>query len=312
MGSGKRISAIVAHVSGVASHHASGDGSTKLAERDAKSEMNIVGGESYADVNAQHGSLKGVVPEAEWKLRCDLAAAYRAVAMNGWDDSINNHLTVRIPGTSYFLINCMGLGFEEVTASSLVTIDIDGNVIRAGSCGSTVNKAGFIIHSALHKGREDAHCVMHTHECYSSAVSSQKGGLLPLTQTALLCGEISYHDFEGVAVSEKERETLLEDVKANSYIVLLRNHGILTFGSTVAQAWVRLYYMQQACQIQINAQAGGVELSQVKPEVIELVKTKQALKSSSREEAQGLEAYCVSSFELTKRRVGRRFPGFDA
>ena len=165
-----------------------------------------------AEERARAATIRKAVTPAEWDARVRLAAAYRAVALEGWDDAILNHLTVRVPGTHHFLINNFGEGFDEVCASSLVKVDTDGNVVLAGSPGAAVNRAGFVIHSTAHRARADARCVMHTHEDAVTAVACTQGGLLPLSQAALVCGDVRYHEYEGVAVSDAERASLKRDL----------------------------------------------------------------------------------------------------
>ena len=194
----------------------------------------------------------------EWAVRVDLAAAYRLVALHGWDDLIFTHLSARVPGTDHFLINPSGQLFEEITASSLVKVDVEGNKVEASPY--PVNPAGFTIHSALHMNREDAHCVIHLHTVQGQGVSAQPDGLLPITQTALIVGDdLAYHDFEGVAEDLEERERIVADL-GDKNALILRNHGTLTVGETVADAWLRMYFLERACEAQIAAQAGGAPL----------------------------------------------------
>jgi len=280
---------------------------------DQKKKFSILqGSEKFAEADGNAGvgtrSIKDSVSEQEWALRVDLAAAYRIVAMNGWDDSINNHISARVPGTNHFLINCMGLGFEEISASNLVKIDANGKLIQAGSAGDAVNAAGFVIHSACHQGVDHAHCVAHTHEGNVTAVSADPDGLLPVTQTALLCGTISYHEFEGVAVSLDERERLVKDMKPNSNIMLLRNHGVLTIGRTIPQCITALYYIHKACEIQVKLRSQGTMIHPVGTDVQNLVKNKQAMSSM---DIDAVEMYARATFEHMKRRVRRANPGFD-
>jgi ribulose-5-phosphate 4-epimerase/fuculose-1-phosphate aldolase len=203
-------------------------------------------------------SLEGQVPEAEWKVRVDLAAAYRLVAHYGWDDLIFTHLSVRVPGPEHhFLLNPYNLMFEEVTASSLVKVDIQGNPV--GASPFITNPAGFTIHSALHMAREDAAAVIHLHTPHGQAVSAHCDGLLPLTQTAMLIrDEVAYHDYEGVAVDLDERERLIADLGTKG-AMLLRNHGTLTIGETVGEAFVKMYFLERACEAQILALSAGTE-----------------------------------------------------
>ena len=201
-------------------------------------------------------SLEGKVSEAEWKVRVDLAAAYRLVAHYGWDDLIFTHLSARVPGPEHhFLLNPYNLMFEEVTASSLVKVDMSGMPVEPTPF--ITNPAGFTIHSALHMAREDAHAVMHLHTPHGQAVSAHSEGLLPLTQTAMLVREdVAYHDYEGVAVDLDERERLIADI-GDKGAMLLRNHGTLAVGETVGEAFVKLYFLERACQAQILALSAG-------------------------------------------------------
>ena len=201
-------------------------------------------------------SLKGKVSEEEWKVRVDLAAAYRMVAHYGWDDLIFTHLSARVPGPEHhFLLNPYNLMFEEVTASSLVKVDMNGHAV--GETPFITNSAGFTIHSALHMARPDAQAVMHLHTPHGQAVSAHGEGLLPLTQTAMLIrDDVAYHDYEGVAVDLDERERLVADI-GDKGAMLLRNHGTLTVGDTVGEAFVKLYFLERACEAQILALSAG-------------------------------------------------------
>ncbi len=206
-------------------------------------------------------SLEGKVSAEEWQLRVDLAATYRLVALERWDDMIFTHISARIPGPEHhFLINPYGMLFEEITASSLVKIDVDGN--KVGDSAYNVNPAGFTIHSALHMNRDDAHCIIHLHTTDGVAVSAQADGLLPLDQHAMLIrGDIAYHDFEGVALDLDERERLVADIGSDKHLMLLRNHGTLSIGKSCADAFLRIYYMERACSMQVRALSGGVKLN---------------------------------------------------
>lgn len=211
--------------------------------------------------------------EAERQLRVDLAAAYRLVALFGWDDLLATHLSVRLPGPEHrFLINPLGLLFEEITASSLVKIDLDGNIV--GNSPYQINPAGFTIHSAIHAARADAQCVIHLHTINGIAVSSQKHGLLPLNQTAMLMnGRLVYHDFEGIALNHDERPRLVADLGHNNAMIL-RNHGTLAVGTSIADAFQTIYFLERACAIQVAAQTGGAALRTPDDTVQKLV-TKQ-------------------------------------
>jgi ribulose-5-phosphate 4-epimerase/fuculose-1-phosphate aldolase len=201
-------------------------------------------------------SLAGKVGEEEWKLRVDLAAAYRLVAHYGWDDLIFTHMSVRVPGPEHhFLLNPYNLMFEEVTASSLIKVDLHGNPVEPTPF--ITNPAGFTIHSAVHMAREDAHAVIHLHTPHGQAVAAHEEGLLPLTQTAMLVGgDLAFHDYEGVATDLEERERIVADLGTRN-AMLLRNHGTLTVGETVGEAFIRMYFLERACEAQIYALSAG-------------------------------------------------------
>ena len=201
-------------------------------------------------------SLEGKVSAEEWKIRVDLAAAYRLVAYYGWDDLIFTHLSARIPGPEHhFLLNPYNLMFEEVTASSLVKVDMNGLPVEPSPF--ITNPAGFTIHSAIHMAREDAQAVMHLHTPQGQAVSAHAEGLLPLTQTAMLIrDDVAFHDYEGVAVDLDERERLVADL-GDKGAMLLRNHRTLAVGDTVGEAFLKLYFLERACQAQIMALSAG-------------------------------------------------------
>lgn len=215
---------------------------------------------------ATSAPIKDQVSAEEWKMRVDLAAAYRAIAMFGWDDLVFTHLSARVPGPDHhFLINPYGMLFEEVTASSLVKIDLDGNIIL--NTGYPVNAAGFTIHSAVHEARDDAICVMHLHTVAGTAVSAQEHGLLPLNQTAMLVrDQLAFHEYEGVAFDTDERPRLVADLGDKS-LMLLRNHGTLSLGQSVGQAFTALYYLERACAMQVATLAGDPKLHYAAPEI---------------------------------------------
>lgn len=205
----------------------------------------------------------------EAELREDLAAAYRLIAMFGMTDLVFTHLSARIPGEGHrFLVNPYGLLFEEITASSLVVVDAEGEPRQATSW--PVNPAGFVIHSAVHLGRADAACVMHTHTLAGMAVAAQQGGLLPLNQMMMeFDGRVAIHDYEGVAADDNlsERERLVHDL-GDKPCMILRHHGLLTVGHTVAAAFYWMWYLEQACRIQLAAQSSGAPLAVASPEVV--------------------------------------------
>jgi len=214
-------------------------------------------------------SVRDQVSEAEWQSRVDLAAAYRVVALYGWDDLIFTHISARVPGAEHhFLLNPYGIMFEEVTASSLVKVDLEGKKVMESPY--FINPAGFTIHSAVHAAREDALCVMHLHTDYGIAVSAQKDGLLPISQQSMFpLASLAYHDYEGLALNDEEKPRLVEDLGDKNYLIL-RNHGLLTTGKTVAEAFLHMYILERACRIQILAQAGGRELHCVREPIINL------------------------------------------
>jgi ribulose-5-phosphate 4-epimerase/fuculose-1-phosphate aldolase len=212
--------------------------------------------------------VRELVSPAEWKIRVDLAAAYRLVAHFGWDDLVFTHISARIPGPEHhFLINPYGMLFDEITASSLVKIDLHANVVL--DVGHPVNPAGFTIHSAVHEAREDAGCVLHLHTLDGIAVATTKEGLLPLNQTAqLLTSDLCYHDYEGVAFDHGERPRLVKDLGTKS-VMILRNHGTLTIGTSVAAAFTRMYFLERACSMQVRTLSLGRPLHDTEPSVLE-------------------------------------------
>ena len=212
-------------------------------------------------------SMKEVVSAEEWQLRCDLAACYRLVAAYGWSDLVFTHVSARIPGPEHhFLINPYGLMFDEITASSLVKVDRHCN--KLSESPFPVNPAGFVIHSAIHAVRDDAGCVLHTHSRAGVAVSAQKCGVLPISQqSTFVLASLGYHDYEGVALRDDEKPRLQADLGRANYL-MLRNHGLLTVGRTIPDAFLHMYTFENTCRIQIDAQAGG-ELVQVNPAILQ-------------------------------------------
>jgi len=213
-------------------------------------------------------SVRDQVSEEEWKTRVDLAAAYRLVALFGWDDLVFTHISARVPGPDdHFLINPFGMLFDEITASSLVKIDLDGNIMMESPY--PISPAGFVIHSAIHAARENAKCVLHTHTAHAIAVSAQKCGVLPISQqSAFVLSSLGYHDYEGVAVRDDEKPRLVRDLGDNMFL-MLRNHGLLTVGHTIADAFVNMYLFESVCRIQVLAQSCGEELISVHPRISE-------------------------------------------
>ena len=212
-------------------------------------------------------SLKDMVSAEEWQLRCDLAACYRLVAAYGWSDLVFTHVSARIPGPEHhFLINPYGLMFDEITASSLVKVDQDCR--KLSDSPFPVNPAGFVIHSAIHQAREDAGCVLHTHSRAGVAVSAQKCGVLPISQqSTFVLSSLAFHEYEGVALRDDEKSRLQADLGHASYL-MLRNHGLLTVGRTIPEAFLSMYTFENTCRIQIDAQAGG-ELIHIRPAILQ-------------------------------------------
>jgi ribulose-5-phosphate 4-epimerase/fuculose-1-phosphate aldolase len=206
-------------------------------------------------------SVREQVSQEEWETRVNLAAAYRLVARFGWDDLVFTHISARVPGTHEFLINPYGWLFEEITASSLVKVDLQGRKLMDSPYD--INPAGFTIHSAVHAARADAQCVLHIHSLHGVAVSAQKDGLLPISQQSLFClSSIAYHDYEGVALNEDEKPRLVSDLGTKNFLIL-RNHGLLTVGPSIADAFLFMYLLEASCRIQVLAQSGGKELIRV-------------------------------------------------
>jgi ribulose-5-phosphate 4-epimerase/fuculose-1-phosphate aldolase len=219
-------------------------------------------------------SLKDKVSPEEWKLRVDLAACYRLVALHGWDDLVFTHVSARIPGPDHhFLINPYGMMFEEITASSLVKVDLSCKKLMDSPF--PVNPAGFVIHSAIHEAREDAQCVLHVHTVAGVAVSAQKHGVLPISQqSTIVLASLGYHDYEGIALLDDEKPRLVRDLGSNQFL-MLRNHGLLTVGPSVADAFLLMFTFQRTCEIQVAALAGngaGDKLIPVNPQIVAGVK----------------------------------------
>ena len=246
------------------------------------------------------------VSAEEWRARVDLAAAYRLVAMFGWDDLVFTHISARVPGpggehTGQFLINPYGFMFEEITASSLVKVDASG--VKLDDTAFDVNPAGFVIHSAVHGARHDAGCVLHVHSLNGIAVSAQKGGVLPLSQQSIfVLSSLGYHDYEGVALRDEEKPRLVADLGEANFL-MLRNHGLLTVGRTVPDAFLSMYLFETVCTIQVRAMAGGGELVSVDPRIVATARQQAAAVTK------GLGSQLTWPGLL--RRLDRRMPGYD-
>lgn len=245
-------------------------------------------------------SVRNNVSEEEWKIRVDLAAAYRLVALHGWDDMIFTHISARLPGSeNHFLINPYGMMFEEITASSLVKVDMDGEIV--GETDFKVNPAGFTIHSAVHEVRHDAACVMHLHTPAGTAVATQEDGLLPLNQTAMLIREqIAYHEYEGVALNHEERPRLQKDL-GDKKLMLLWNHGTLALGESVADTFLAMYFLERACEMQVASLAGDRKLHYPSDAV---------MKVTAGQGEFGLTAVSGLAWPALLRKLDRDMPGY--
>ena len=213
------------------------------------------------NTNASFRSIRGEVSAEEWQTRVDLAACYRLVDRYGMTDMIYNHITARVPGPEHhLLINLYGLTYKEITASSLVKIDLDGEIVWKPETDYGINKSGYVIHGCIHRARKDVACVLHTHTPAGMAVSAMKCGLLPLTQTSIrFVGHIGYHDYEGPATDLDERERLVRDLGPHDAMIL-RSHGLLTCGATIQQAFNTMYQLEMSCRAQVDAMAARTEL----------------------------------------------------
>lgn len=238
----------------------------------------------------------------EWALRVDLAAAYRLIALHGWDDLIFTHLTARVLGPEHhFLINPYGMGFAEITASSLVKVGLEGQPV--GASEYPVNPAGFVIHSAVHAAREDALCVMHTHSLNGVAVSAQKDGVLAISQQSLfVLAALGYHDYEGVALNDAEKPRLVADLGRNTFL-MLRNHGLLTVGASVADAFLAMYIFEAACAIQVRALAGARELLPIPEPIL------AGIQAQAAQVTRGLGG--ALAWPSLLRRLARESPGYE-
>ncbi|HEY2658709.1 MAG TPA: class II aldolase/adducin family protein [Caulobacteraceae bacterium] len=248
-------------------------------------------------------SLQGKVSEAEWQARVELAALYRLVAQHGWDDAIFTHISARLPGPDHqFLINPYGMFFGEMTASALVKIDLEGNIIQ--ETPYFINPAGFTIHSAIHAAREDAHFVMHLHTDQGVAVAAQAEGLLPLSQHALIVmPSLAYHDYEGIALNLDERERLVADLGSKN-LMLLRNHGTLAVGATAAECWMGMFYLERACKQQVMALSGGRDKVLLAPH--------SAQDEVRSQIGRGMGAIGKLAWPGALRQLDRALPGYDA
>jgi ribulose-5-phosphate 4-epimerase/fuculose-1-phosphate aldolase len=250
-------------------------------------------------------SMKERCSPEEWKARVDLAACYRLVAHYGMADMMANHISARVPGEDgAFLINAYGMMYEEITASSLIKIDVEGNILARpdfGDLGYGINKAGYVIHGAIHRARHELACVIHTHTWAGMALSSLECGLLPMTQTAMRFLKIGYHDYQGVVLDHAEEESLLRDLGGGDALIL-RNHGLLTVGRTIGEAFNWMHRLELACRSQLAAMATGATLTPVPPEVLE--------KTYLNYQPQTRRAYGVMEWPALLRKLDRMDPGF--
>ena len=238
--------------------------------------------------------VKNNVSKEEWETRQDLAAFYRTIPYFGWDDLIFTHITAKVPGSDdELLINPYGFLFDEITASNLVKVNLKGKILS--DTNNFINPAGFTIHSAIHESREDAHCIVHLHSNDGVAVASLKDGLLPLSQTGMLVrSQIAYHDYEGVALFEEEKERLVKDL-GEARLMILRNHGTLALGKNVAEAFTNIYFLEKACSYQVRALSGNLELNYPSEESIE----------TTRQQGEGREMAAALLWPAVKRKMER-------
>jgi ribulose-5-phosphate 4-epimerase/fuculose-1-phosphate aldolase len=251
------------------------------------------------------------ISDAEWRTRVDLAAFYRMAAIYDYDDFLYTHITARVPGPDHhFLINPFGLTFDEITASSLVKVDLDGNVIGHSDHG--INYAGYVIHSAIHAVREDARWIAHFHTRDGMGASAHAEGLLPVSQRALyIIPRLGYHDYEGVALNLDERERLQHDLGDKQFL-LLRNHGTLALGKTPGSAWSAIYALEEACSVQVAALAGGRAHVLIAPEEAQDEAVRQITgRPAAAIAAQGAKSHDQLAWEAVLRTVQRKLPGFD-
>lgn len=250
-----------------------------------------------------HIDLKGKVSDEEWHTRVELAACYRLLVMHDWDDIIHTHISARIPNTEHLLINAFGLAFEEVTASNLVKIDIEGNIIGDNS-PFTINPAGFTIHSAVHIARHDDQCALHIHHPDAIAVASTEQGLMPYSQySAFALASMSYHTYEGLAVEHDEIKRLQDDLGLANFM-LLRNHGALTMGKTIGDAFMHMYDLITACQIQVKLQQSQSDIISINQAIIDEIKAQANILHTGQTGGQ-------KAWPAMMRRVKRNYPNFD-
>jgi ribulose-5-phosphate 4-epimerase/fuculose-1-phosphate aldolase len=245
-------------------------------------------------------SMRDRVSRDEWQTRVDLAACYRLIHHYRMDDLVYNHISARVPGEdNHFLINAYGMTYDEITASSLVKIDLDGKIVQDSGTGYGINQAGFVIHSAIHRARHDVACVIHTHTPAGMAVSAMDCGLLPLTQNSMFFSGVGMHAYEGPAVDLDEQKRLVADL-GDHVAMLLKNHGLLAIGATIPEAFITMYWLERACQAQVHALTTKCSL----PPVETIKTTNERYKPGQRRRIGELE------WAGLLRLVERRYPGF--
>jgi len=249
-------------------------------------------------------AVKNQVSEVEWRARIDLAACYRLIALYGWDDLIFTHISAKVPGTEDFLINPYGLMFHEITASSLVKVDLAGNKLMDSPFG--INPAGYTIHSAVHEVREDVGCVLHIHTPAGIAVSAQQQGLLPLSQQSLfVLSSLAYHGYEGVALHHDEKARLQTDLGDKNFMIL-PNHGLLTAFGSIADAFLGMFILQRACEIQVMAQSGGAALIHIPQQILDGAR---AMVAGVMKTSQGMGG--ALPWPALLRKLDQQMPGYD-
>ncbi|WP_295373131.1 class II aldolase/adducin family protein [uncultured Pseudacidovorax sp.] len=256
------------------------------------------------DGKVQVASMRGRCSEAEWQARVDLAACYRLIDLYGMADMMANHISMRVPGEEAFLINPYGMMYEEITASCLIKVDHAGTILATpdfGALGYGINKAGYVIHSAVHEARPEVACVIHTHSWASMAVSALDCGLLPITQTAMRFLKVGYHEYQGVVLDTKEQASLIEDLGQGEALIL-RNHGVLTVGRTVGEAFNWMHRLELACRAQLGAMACGVPLRPVPAPVLE--ETWNQYQPGTR------RPYGLMEWPALRRKLDRLDPGY--
>jgi ribulose-5-phosphate 4-epimerase/fuculose-1-phosphate aldolase len=253
----------------------------------------------------QVSSMRAQCSDAEWRVRVDLAACYRLIELYGMSDMMANHVSARVPGEKdAFLINAYGMLYEEITASSLIKIDHDGTILSKPGFGGLdygINKAGYVLHSAVHAARPDVDCVIHVHSCATMAVSTLECGLLPVTQTAMRFLKIGYHDYRGVILDPDEQKSLIDDLRGGEALIL-RNHGALVVGKTIAEAFNWVHRLELACRSQLAAMACNVKLNAVPPQVVE--------ETWRNYQPQTRRAYGVMEWPALLRKLDRIDPGY--